>query len=77
MYPSVILWPKKIGYLAYLSPRDAVSFAKKIREAATNRGRQGSTEPLVSVDCSAVKSRDSETSHMDLRGYWNQVYRCR
>ena len=42
--------------LSILPPRDAVSFAEKIRDAVANRGRRatGSIEPLVFADCNAV-----------------------
>ena len=40
--------------LSILPPRDAVSFAEKIRDATANRGRRPSTEPVVFADCNAV-----------------------
>ncbi|KAH0827317.1 6-phosphogluconate dehydrogenase C-terminal domain-like protein [Lanmaoa asiatica] len=40
--------------LSVLPPRDAISFAEKIRDATANRGRQASLQPLVFADCNAV-----------------------
>ncbi|KAF8124896.1 6-phosphogluconate dehydrogenase C-terminal domain-like protein [Boletus edulis] len=40
--------------LSILPPRDAVSFAEKIRDAVANRGEQAQDEPLVFADCNAV-----------------------
>ncbi|KAF8441742.1 6-phosphogluconate dehydrogenase C-terminal domain-like protein [Boletus edulis BED1] len=40
--------------LSILPPRDAVSFAEKIRDAVANRGKQAQDEPLVFADCNAV-----------------------
>lgn len=40
--------------LSILPPGDAVSFSEKIRDAAANRGRRASIEPLMFADCNAV-----------------------
>lgn len=43
--------------LSILPPRDAVSFAEKIRDAAASRARQASLEPFVFADCNAVSPK--------------------
>lgn len=40
--------------LSILPPHDAVSFAEKVRDAAANRDKEASTEPLVFANCNAV-----------------------
>lgn len=40
--------------LSILPPRDAISFAEKVRDAVLNRERQVGTDPLVFADCNAV-----------------------
>lgn len=40
--------------LSILPPRDAVSLAEKVRDAAARQSRQGRNDPLMFVDCNAV-----------------------
>ncbi|KAI9572337.1 6-phosphogluconate dehydrogenase C-terminal domain-like protein [Boletus coccyginus] len=40
--------------LSILPPRDAISFAEKVRDAVLNRERQVGIDPLVFADCNAV-----------------------